>query len=96
MFQNVRDTRRVRRRCAEGNPKHLVVVIGSDRQELGTTLFVTIECAVGTILGHNILLDDIKGWVGHFEGLLEFGGCCDLDGGGRSGLLPEWEKGTTG
>mmetsp|Transcript_13895 Transcript_13895/g.23032 ORF Transcript_13895/g.23032 Transcript_13895/m.23032 type:complete len:461 (-) Transcript_13895:264-1646(-) len=67
MFKNMRDTSRIRGWCTKGNAKDLVVVITRDRQEFRSTLLVTIKGTVRSIFFHNILLNNFKGRMSHFE-----------------------------
>ena len=94
VFQDVRDTRRVRGRGAEGDAKYLVVVITGDRKQLGAALLVLVEGGVGTVLGNHILGNHLEGGMSDVHGLLELlGGNGTLlkrrDGRGTAGRTAE-------
>ena len=59
MFQNVRYTRTIFGWSTERDPKDFIVIIDRHAQEFGTTLFVLVQCTVGTVFRDNILPNDV-------------------------------------
>ena len=72
VFENVGNTRRVRRRRAEGNSKAFVVVLGGDGEDFGSALFVAIEGAVCSEFAHHVSGKNFKGGMSNTETFFEF------------------------
>mmetsp|Transcript_113821 Transcript_113821/g.317900 ORF Transcript_113821/g.317900 Transcript_113821/m.317900 type:complete len:214 (-) Transcript_113821:154-795(-) len=71
VFQNMRDTGRIFWRSAQSNTKDFIVVIASDTQQFGTTLFVSVKRGRSTILLDEILSNNFISWVLHIHRLFD-------------------------
>lgn len=71
VFQDVRYTGGIRWRGAEGDSKTFVVIIGSNGEEFGTTLLVSVEGTVGSKLIDHIGGDDFKSRMSYSKCLLK-------------------------